>query len=116
MSQASGSADYIYSSLAADPELAEIVEMFIEEMPGRIANLLDHFNRRDWDGLRQTAHQLKGAAGSYGFETISPCAGELEGVLRDGEPEHRVYDAITALVDLCGRVRAGTAVTDALKL
>ncbi len=107
MSQANASPEYVYSALAADPELGEIVEMFVEEMPGRVATLLDHFNKKDWDGLRQTAHQLKGAAGSYGFGIISPSAGKLETVLRDGEPEHHIYEAITELVNLCGRVRSG---------
>ena len=107
MLQANAGADCIYSSLASDPELGEIVDMFVEEMPGRVASLLDHFKRKDWDGLRQSAHQLKGAAGSYGFATISPCAGRLENALRDGEPEHQIYEALTELVDLCGRVRSG---------
>jgi histidine phosphotransfer protein HptB len=107
MSQVNNNAECVYSSLAADPELGEIVAMFVEEMPGRVASLLDHFNRRDWDGLRQSAHQLKGAAGSYGFAAVSPAAGKLESAIRDGEPEHHIYEAITELVDLCGRVRSG---------
>jgi histidine phosphotransfer protein HptB len=107
MSQAIDSAEYVYSSLAGDPELGEIVDMFVEEMPGRVASLLDHFDRQDWDGLRQSAHQLKGAAGSYGFAAISPCAGRLESVIREGEPGERIREAITELVDLCGRVRSG---------
>ncbi len=113
MSQANASMEYVYSSLAADPELGEIVDMFVEEMPGRVASLLDHFNQRDWDGLRQSAHQLKGAAGSYGFAEITPCAGKLESVLRDGEPEHRIYEALTELVDLCSRVRSGQPTSNA---
>jgi histidine phosphotransfer protein HptB len=113
MSQAIGSAEYVYSSLASDPELGEIVDMFVEEMPARVTALLDHFNRQDWDGLRRSAHQLKGAAGSYGFAAISPCAGKLESVIREGEPEERIRQAITELVDLCGRVRSGQPTTNA---
>ena len=107
MVQANAGAGCIHSSLAGDPELGEIVEMFVEEMPGRVASLLEHLSRKDWDGLRQSAHQLKGAAGSYGFGTISPCAGRLEGVIRDNEPEERIRDAVMELADLCGRVRCG---------
>jgi histidine phosphotransfer protein HptB len=107
MTQANDTAECVYSSLAADPELGEIVEMFVDEMPGRVAALLDHFNKKNWDGLRQSAHQLKGAAGSYGFAIVSPCAGKLEASLRDGEPEHHIYEALTELIDLCSRVRAG---------
>ncbi|MFZ1934518.1 MAG: Hpt domain-containing protein [Thermoguttaceae bacterium] len=97
----------MYSSLAADPDLGELVDMFVEEMPERVASLLDHFERRDWDGLRQSAHQLKGAAGSYGFAVISPSAGKLESTIRDAEPEEQIREAIEELVDLCDRVRSG---------
>jgi len=110
MAQANANTECVYSSLAADPELGELVGMFVEEMPGRVASLLDHFNRSDWDGLRQRAHQLKGAAGSYGFAAISPCAGRLEGVIRDGEPEDKIHEAVVELVDLCNRVRCGQPV------
>ena len=86
--------------------------MFVEEMPERVASLLDHFNRKDWERLRQIAHQLKGAAGSYGFGAISPCAGRLEGVIRDSEPEERIHEAVMELVDLCGRIRCGQPALD----
>jgi histidine phosphotransfer protein HptB len=107
MVQANASAECLYSSLAADPELGEIVGMFVEEMPGRVVSLLERLSKKDWDGLRQSAHQLKGAAGSYGFGAISPCAGHLESVIRDAEPEERIRQAVMELVDLCGRVRCG---------
>jgi HPt (histidine-containing phosphotransfer) domain-containing protein len=107
MSQANASAECVYSSLAADPDLGELVDMFIEEMPQRVASLRDYFERRDWDGLRQSAHQLKGAAGSYGFAVISPSAGKVENAIRDGEPDEQIRKAIEELVDLCGRVRSG---------
>jgi histidine phosphotransfer protein HptB len=113
MFQANAGPEYVYSSLATDPELGEIVGMFVEEMPERVASLLARFDRRDWDGLRQSAHQLKGAAGSYGFAAVSPCAGKLESAIRNGEPEQRIREAITELVELCGRVRSGQPTADA---
>ena len=75
MDQAVVSQGYVYSRLAGDPDLGEIVDLFVEEMPERVATLLDQLQAQDWEGLRRTAHQLKGAAGSYGFDMISPCAG-----------------------------------------
>ena len=107
MIQKNTTGECIYSHLGGDPDLRDIVEMFVEEMPGRVASLLEHLNDADWDGLRRAAHQLKGAAGSYGFEAISPCAGRVESAIRDGEPEQRIRDAVMELVDLCGRARSG---------
>ncbi|MDZ7615985.1 MAG: Hpt domain-containing protein [Patescibacteria group bacterium] len=108
MSHASNAAEPIYSSLGADPDLGEIVELFVEEMPGRVQTLVDEYNSCDWNGLRRTAHQLKGAAGSYGFDAISPAAGRLERSLASDEPEEQIRRAVEELVDMCGRARAGS--------
>ena len=95
----------IYSQLANDLDLRDIVEMFVHEMPERMAALTEYLEAGDMEGLRRVAHQLKGAAGSYGFEPISPCAGRLERAIRDGEPENRIRETVSELVDLCSRIR-----------
>ncbi len=97
----------IYSTLEADPDLADIVAMFVDEMPARVATLTSHFDNKDWDGLRQAAHQLKGAAGSYGFAAISPSAGRVEAAVRHNEPEERIREAVAELVNLCSSTRSG---------
>jgi histidine phosphotransfer protein HptB len=108
MEQAIAKDELLYSRLGSDPDLGEIVTMFVEEMPDRIANLLNQFNSGDLENLRRTAHQLKGAAGSYGFDTISPAAGRLESAVKDNEPLDQVHAAVEEIVSLCQRVRAGS--------
>jgi histidine phosphotransfer protein HptB len=97
----------IYSTLGADPDLAEIVAMFVDEMPARVVTLTRHFDNKDWESLRQAAHQLKGAAGSYGFEPISPSAGRVEAAVRNNEAEERIHEAVVELVNLCNSARCG---------
>ncbi len=97
----------LYSSLGTDPYLSDIVELFVEEMAGRIQTLVEQFNSGDWGGLRRTVHQLKGAAGSYGFEEISPTAARLERAVDTDEPEQQIRAAVDQLINLCGRARAG---------
>ena len=99
--------EFVFSRLADDPDLREIVDMFAEEMPDRIATVLDQLNKADWEGLRRTAHQLKGAAGSYGFDPVSPCAGKVESALLKNEPEEQIRASVDALVEMCSRVRGG---------
>jgi histidine phosphotransfer protein HptB len=98
----------LYSNLGGDPDLSDLVELFVDEMAGRVANILELLNRQDWDELRRMAHQLKGAAGSYGFDEISPCAGHLENTIRNSEPEENIRQATDDLVSICNRVCAGT--------
>ena len=88
--------------------LYSTVTLFVEEMSDRVANFLDLLNRREWEVLRRAAHQIKGAAGSYGFGSITPCAGKLEFAIRDQEPEENIRQAVEDLVTLCNRTCAGT--------
>jgi histidine phosphotransfer protein HptB len=99
---------WLYSPLAEEPDLREIVDLFVCELPGRAQTVLDTFEARDWDGLRRAAHQLKGAAGSYGFEAITPAAARLEDCVTGRQPDEQILVAITELVDLCRRARSGT--------
>jgi histidine phosphotransfer protein HptB len=98
----------LYSTLGGDPDLGDLVELFVDEMADRVANILDLYNRHEWEELRRAAHQIKGAAGSYGFATISPCAGKLEFALRDQEPEENIRRAVDDLASMCNRACAGT--------
>jgi HPt (histidine-containing phosphotransfer) domain-containing protein len=98
----------LYSSLGADPDLGELVEMFVDEMPDRVDHLLEQFQASNWDGLYRAAHQIKGAAGSYGFHQLTPTATELEAAVRDHQPEQEILASLNALIDMCRRVRAGT--------
>ncbi|MBN2023614.1 MAG: Hpt domain-containing protein [Pirellulales bacterium] len=107
MSQNSMTPEVLYSDLATDPDLGELVEMFVDEMPDRVANIQNLLGAKDWEELRRAAHQLKGAAGSYGFVPIGPSAAALEESLRNAEPEERIRQAVAELCDLCNRVRAG---------
>jgi HPt (histidine-containing phosphotransfer) domain-containing protein len=107
MCQTIATGEYLYSSLSNDPDLKEIVAMFVKEMPDRTAVLLGELNAGDWEGMQRTIHQLKGAAGSYGFDSISQNAAKLESVLRNQDPEEKVRAAVTELVDLCNRARCG---------
>ena len=98
---------YIYSPLGNDPDFKDIVEMFVQEMPGRATTLTEELHAKDWEGLRRTVHQLKGAAGGYGFAPVSQAAAKVEIALRDGGPEEQIRAALEELLDLCSRVRIG---------
>jgi HPt (histidine-containing phosphotransfer) domain-containing protein len=97
----------IYSNLDGDPDLGEIVAMFVDEMPGRVERFTTLARTGDWAQLQTVAHQLKGAAGSYGFTTITPLARQLELAIREGASEREIREAIDALTAACSRVRYG---------
>ena len=106
--QTSSETGLLYSTLGSDPDLGEIVDLFVEEMPRRVANFLNLLNQRDWKELARAAHQLKGSAGSYGFSQISPYAARLEEAVDNRLPEDRIRQSVEELIDMCNRARSGS--------
>ena len=102
----------VYSDLAADPELRELVDRFVQEMPDRISALDAQAKSRDWNRLAETAHQIKGAVGSYGFDQITPYAARLEAAAREARQEEQILAALDDLFSLCRRIRAGKPQAD----
>lgn len=101
------SSQWLYSIYGTDPDLSDLVELFVDEMPGRVRSLLEHAQRGEWADVSRLAHQLKGAAGSYGFPQITPVAQQLERAARHGHDDHEVRAHLDALVTLCKACRAG---------
>jgi PAS domain S-box-containing protein len=102
----------VYSHRAADPDLRELVDLFVREMPDRINALEAQAKNRDWNELTRTARQIKGAAGSYGFGEITPYAARLEAAAQEALPEEQILAALNELLSLCRRVRSGTPQAD----
>ena len=107
MNTATITADALCSTFGGDPDLHELVDMFVDEMPDRIGSIECFFESQRWEELRRAAHQLKGAAGSYGFDAITPLAARLETAVRQQEPEEQILHAVNDLGALCRRARAG---------
>jgi len=97
----------LYSSLGNDPELGELVEMFVDEMPGRVDRFEKLFAEKNWEELRRAAHQLKGAVGSYGFDVITPKAAQLEEAVKQRRPESEIQRVVEELCAMCRSTRAG---------
>jgi HPt (histidine-containing phosphotransfer) domain-containing protein len=98
----------IYSPLGADPDFADLVEWYVAEMPERVVRLQSLFAAAAWDDLRRLAHQIKGAAGSYGFPQLTPLAGRLEHAIVCASPEAQIEADLAELLAICGAIRAGS--------
>lgn len=108
MSELTVARGYVYSSLGTDPDLGELVELFVTEIPDRVARLHEAWNSSDLEALGRSAHQLKGAAGSYGFEELTPALQRLDHSVRCEKPEDEITAALEEVSELCERVRAGS--------
>jgi len=84
----------IYSTLAMDPDFAELVTEYVSEIPDRVNSCVEFVKTQNWPELKRFAHQIKGSAASYGFEQITTIAGLLEAALgKDTDLDQRLQMA-----------------------
>ena len=99
-------ADVFVSPLAGDPELRELIEQFVAELPERLARMRSAACADNLPEVGRLAHQLKGAGGSYGFPQISAAARELERAARELQSATDAWRALDGLAAICGQARA----------
>ncbi|MBL9032449.1 MAG: Hpt domain-containing protein [Phycisphaerae bacterium] len=94
----------LHSSHGTDPDLVELVRMFVDEMPARIAALQAAWEAEELSVVRRLAHQLAGASAGYGFDPVGDAARKLEARLTDRGPAETIRREFDDLVSLCSKV------------
>jgi PAS domain S-box-containing protein len=90
-------------ALLARPGTAKLVENFLSKLDDRVLAIRTVVEAHDAQQLRMLAHQLKGAAGGYGFPAISEAAKSIEQTtIEDAEA---LKEAIEHLTQLCQQAR-----------
>jgi HPt (histidine-containing phosphotransfer) domain-containing protein len=101
----------LISQFSDDADMGELIEFFINELTRRTGEMERALAEGRLSDLGRIAHQIKGAAGGYGFPAISQCADELEQAIRaapDGRAETEgVRRRVAALTTLCQRASIG---------
>ncbi len=97
----------LYSAYADDADMAELIELFVNEMPQRVDALRQAIADKDIDAIIRLSHQLKGAAGGYGFDVITDVAREVERQARTVDDVAAVKRRVDDLILLCHRASAG---------
>jgi signal transduction histidine kinase/FixJ family two-component response regulator len=103
-----GQQESIVSCILEDaPEMAELVEKFIEQLPAMLGSIDEAWKAGDWQMLKARAHDLKGMGGSYGFPQLTEVARRIESELVEQN-----HDGIAPLVGemwtLFQRIQQGT--------
>jgi PAS domain S-box-containing protein len=95
-------------ALLSRPGMSKLVEKFLAKLDDRMVAIRAAAQAHDQAQLKILAHQLKGAAGGYGFPAISQAAATLEHT----EPANTdaLASAIASLTELCEQARRTTAV------
>jgi len=102
-------------SLLARPNMARLVDRFVGGLQARIAGIEKAAGENDVATLKLLAHQLKGAAGGYGFASISQVAASLE--QKASDDLGALQDELSRLAQLCAeassrKVQSAEATSD----
>ncbi|MFI5307369.1 MAG: ATP-binding protein [Polyangiales bacterium] len=96
----------LISEFEDDEEMRDIIGIFVGGMQARVALLREATATDDRSALEHIAHQLRGAAGGFGFGAISVAAERLELASKGGADRAAVEPLVATLIGLCKRARA----------
>jgi signal transduction histidine kinase/DNA-binding response OmpR family regulator len=90
--------------LAMDPTLVDLVTEFVQRLPAACREIDAAFQNRDFAGLRQQVHSLKGSAGNFGYPELHKLCQRLEFELAtaNGSAILELLREIAVLAELIG--------------
>jgi response regulator RpfG family c-di-GMP phosphodiesterase len=97
------SSEPLISEFANDPDIADILAEFVRLLGDRAMTLTGALARNDMEGLKRVVHQLKGAAGGYGFPSITEQAKAVEDAISNAGDRTELKKAVDSLTSLCFR-------------
>ena len=81
-----------------------IIIEFVDGLPGEVRKMADCLQKNDMASLRQIVHQLRGAAGGYGFDLITQPATSVEKSIDASSDLGSITTQTTSLMDLICRI------------
>lgn len=88
-----------------DDLLAELIDLFFQDAPDRMAAIKDAVQASNWVGLAERAHSLKGSCASLGAVRMASLCAKLEAMGRDLAQRIDAVDVYGELEDEFVRVR-----------
>lgn len=103
-SEPAGQPNATVSQLPGESEMAAILGDFVSHLEERVNEMRKVCEGERYDELRQCAHQLKGAGGSYGYPLLSEACATLEEAAKASDPSATAA-AIEAIAALCQSIQ-----------
>ena len=84
-----------------DPEFGALRAGFVAKLPKRLTDLRDAEANRDWEAMSRLAHQLKGIAGSYGFDDLGRAAAVIESDAKANPTPRSIRSSLDRFDSVC---------------
>jgi len=95
------------SEYAGDPIISSLIPRFMAEIPDRLTAITASCHNQAWSSMAKGLHQLRGAAGVYGFTYMAETAAILEESLLTASPDpEAVHKLWQRLHDFCVKLLA----------
>ena len=98
----------IRSTLASDPDFVDLVIEFVNEIPGKRKAIQAYMACGDVAQLQRAIHQLRGACGGYGFQSLTNAAAEIEESMKSGNTLEQVESRLNDFLDSLDRMSSDT--------
>jgi CheY-like chemotaxis protein/GGDEF domain-containing protein len=100
------------SGLASNDKFKGVLDRFVARLPERIDEMQRLLAEEDLENLGRAVHQLKGAAGGYGFPEITFAAGEAMDRIRQHATVAEVSSQVDAMIGLIRQVEGFPALVE----
>ncbi|MBN2476970.1 MAG: PAS domain S-box protein [Pirellulales bacterium] len=102
-----GSNGPLISRHANHPVLAGLLKEFVGELPARVSRIEEALQSGDLQRVAELTHQLKGAAGIYGFDPIAETAHQISKQIVQGDDPQQIQAVVAELALWCRQAAAG---------
>ena len=74
-------------TVVVDPEIKDIIPIFLDNRRGDVTTVLEALDRSDYKTIQILGHSLQGAGGGYGFHAITELGKSLNEAAKDRNAE-----------------------------
>jgi PAS domain S-box-containing protein len=94
----------IKSSFADNPRMTKIIPEFVAGLAGEVRKMNEFLKRKELAALQRVVHQLRGASGGYGFDSVTEPATRAEESIKAGNALESITAEINSLIEVIRRI------------
>ena len=96
----------VSSLLEEEPDIADLLQGFIDRLPETIDGIRETLESRDKDELAKKVHDLKGVSGNYGYNVLFELCQKMEFEIH-ADRLSALSDMLDRMEKIIGRIRLG---------